>query len=213
MKRRPLPRVTADGRIIAVMRAASSAVYPRLIEALAAGGVRSVELTLTTPGTLDALPGLVDEWGATVDIGIGTATSPADVRAAADGGASYLVTPHTDPAVLAACGEAGVPFLPGGLTPTELRAGWDAGATAVKVFPAGQVGPGYLRELRGPFPDIDVVPSGGVDLETGRRWLEAGAMAISVGGPLLQDVETTQDFRALRRRAEAFAALAARSTP
>ena len=209
MHRLALPRATAEGRVIAVMRAGSAAAYPRLIEALAAGGVRSVELTLTTPGTLDALPGLVAEWGTVLDVGVGTATTAREVRAAADGGAAYLVTPHADPAVLAACGEAGVPFLPGGLTPTELRAGWDAGATAVKVFPAGQVGPGYLRELRGPFPDLRVVPSGGVDLETGRRWLEAGAVAVSVGGPLLRDVEASGDLRALRARAAAFAALAA----
>ncbi|MDF2667237.1 MAG: 2-dehydro-3-deoxyphosphogluconate aldolase, partial [Microbacterium sp.] len=99
---------------------------------------------------------------------------------------------------------AGMPIVPGGLTPTELFASWSAGASAVKVFPAGQVGPGYLKDLRGPFPAIAVVPSGGVDADSAAAWLAAGAVAVSVGGPLLGDAFRGGDLGELRERAERF---------
>jgi 2-dehydro-3-deoxyphosphogluconate aldolase/(4S)-4-hydroxy-2-oxoglutarate aldolase len=101
-----------------------------------------------------------------------------------------------------------VPIVPGGFTPTELFASWSAGASAVKVFPAGRLGPGYLKDLRGPFPDIEVVPSGGVDLDSAAQWLAAGATAVSVGGPLLGDAFHGGDLDALRDRARAFVAVA-----
>lgn len=112
---------------------------------------------------------------------------------------------------LAQATDAGVPIVPGGMTPTELFASWSAGASAVKVFPAGQVGPGYLKDLRGPFPDLVAVPSGGVDLAGAEAWLRAGAVAVSVGGPLLGDAFAGGDLSALRERAAAFVAVCARS--
>jgi 2-dehydro-3-deoxyphosphogluconate aldolase / (4S)-4-hydroxy-2-oxoglutarate aldolase len=105
-----------------------------------------------------------------------------------------------------------VPIVPGGLTPTELFASWSAGAAAVKIFPANQVGPGYLKDLRGPFPGIAAVPSGGVDLLGAKAWLEAGAAAVSVGGPLLGDALRGGDLDALRDRTTAFVATCSQVT-
>ncbi|UEJ81589.1 bifunctional 4-hydroxy-2-oxoglutarate aldolase/2-dehydro-3-deoxy-phosphogluconate aldolase [Brachybacterium halotolerans subsp. kimchii] len=202
--RLPLPERSLASRLVVVMRGREASQYPQVIDTLAEAGVRSFELTLTTPGTLDALPGLVERFGAEADLGVGTITTPEEARRAADGGAAYLVTPVTDPAVIAASIGAGTPIVPGGLTPTELFTSWRAGASAVKVFPAGTVGPGYVKDLHGPFPDLRVIPSGGVDLAAARAWLDAGADAVSVGGPLLGDAFRGGDLGALADRAREF---------
>ena len=155
----------------------------------------------------------VKGWhGEDADIGVGTVTNGEQVAAAVDAGAHYLVTPITDPALVDAANRAAVPIVPGGLTPTELFAAWSAGAAAVKIFPANQVGPGYLNDLRGPFPGIAAVPSGGVDLLGAEAWLQAGAAAVSVGGPLLGDALRGGDLDALRDRATAFVATCSQVT-
>ncbi|TDQ02595.1 MULTISPECIES: bifunctional 4-hydroxy-2-oxoglutarate aldolase/2-dehydro-3-deoxy-phosphogluconate aldolase [unclassified Leifsonia] len=207
--RLPLPQKTAQSRLIVVARARSAEDYDPVLEVLIDAGIRSVELTLTTPGTIEHLPGLIERFGDDVDLGIGTVTDTDQLRRAVDAGARYLVTPITVPSLLAAAVEAGVPLVPGGFTPTELFASWSAGASAVKVFPAGRLGAGYVKDLRGPFPDIEVVPSGGIDLESAAQWLAAGAAAVSVGGPLLGDAFQGGDLVALGERARAFVAVTA----
>ena len=144
-------------------------------------------------------------------LGIGTVTNLDQLERAIAVGADYVVTPITSTALVEHAVAAGMPIVPGGLTPTELFASWSAGASAVKVFPAGQVGPGYVKDLRGPFPDIAVVPSGGVDADSAAAWLAAGAVAVSVGGPLLGDAFRGGDLGALRERAERFVAVCAGS--
>lgn len=201
-----LPARTAAAKLIVVVRAASAADYDRVLDVLVEAGIRSVELTLTTPGTLDRLPELLARFGDGADIGVGTVIDGQQLATAVDAGAHYLVTPITDPDLIGAATRAGMPIVPGGLTPTELFAAWRAGAAAVKIFPANQVGPGYLGDLRGPFPDIAAVPSGGVDLPGAAAWLKAGAAAVSVGGPLLGDAMRGGDMTALRDRTAAFVA-------
>lgn len=210
LSRVALPPRTVDSRLIVVARAQRAEDYDAVLEVLIDAGIRSVELTLTTPGTFDRMPQLLEQFGEMADLGIGTVTNAADLARAVDAGASYLVTPITSAAFVKQATDAGVPIVPGGLTPTELFASWSAGASAVKVFPAGQVGPGYLKDLRGPFPDIEVVPSGGVDLAGASTWLAAGAVAVSVGGPLLGDAFAGGDPVALRDRAQAFVEVCAR---
>ncbi|MFG6491066.1 bifunctional 4-hydroxy-2-oxoglutarate aldolase/2-dehydro-3-deoxy-phosphogluconate aldolase [Microbacterium sp. P03] len=202
--RRPLSARTAEARLIVVVRAENADAYDRVLETLVDAGIRSLELTLTTPGTIERLPALRSTFGDDADLGVGTVTSAAELDAAIDAGADYLVTPITDAALVQRSAGAGVPIVPGGLTPTELFASWRAGASAVKIFPAGQVGASYLKDLRGPFPGIEVIPSGGVDLEGAADWLAAGAAAVSVGGPLLGDAFRGGDLRALRDRAARF---------
>jgi len=210
--RLPIPARTATARLIVVVRAPEAAGYDRVLEVLIGAGIRSVELTLTTPGTIARLPQLIAQFGEHADIGVGTVTNGEQLAAAAEAGAHYLVTPITDPALVEAANRAAVPIVPGGLTPTELFAAWSAGAAAVKIFPANQVGPGYLNDLRGPFPDIAAVPSGGVDLAGAEAWLQAGAAAVSVGSPLLGDALRGGDLDALRDRTTAFVAACSQVT-
>lgn len=199
-----VPERTAQSRLLVVVRLQDAGEYPRILDALIEGGIRSVELTLTTPGTLELLPSLVSRYADTADIGVGTVLTPEHVDRAVDGGAAYLVTPVTDLAIVARAVDAGAAIVPGGLTPTELHGAWSLGAAAVKVFPASQVSPGYARDLRGPFPDIQVVPSGGIDLDGAEAWLRAGAAAVSVGGPMLGDAARGGDLAALVERTRAF---------
>ncbi len=187
--------------VIAVLRARHASEYAPVIASLAEGGVRSIELTLSTAGVFEELPSLVRSFGTDIEIGVGTVTCYAEAEAALDAGARFLVTPVMHTEVVRFCTSHGVPVFPGGLTPTELLAGWRAGATAVKVFPASTVGPGYVSQLRGPFPDIQVVPSGGVDIEDAPAWIQAGALAVSLGGPLLGDALKGGDLAALTERA------------
>jgi 2-dehydro-3-deoxyphosphogluconate aldolase/(4S)-4-hydroxy-2-oxoglutarate aldolase len=188
--------------IIVVLRATDTTQLPRVIEALIDTGIKSIELTLTTPGVLDHLESIRDRVGSAAEIGVGTVVNGTAARAAIDAGAAYLVTPAVNLDVVAEGVRAGVRVIGGGLTPTELLTTWQAGATAVKVFPACVVGPQYLGQLRGPFPSLPVVPSGGVDEVSGPEWIRSGAAAISVGGPLLRDVFSGGDLQALQRRAK-----------
>lgn len=202
-----LPARTVSSKLVVVARASAASDYAPVLAALAEAGVQSVELTLTTPGTFDAFAELRGSFDG--DLGIGTVTNLDQLERAIAVGADYVVTPITSTALVEHAVAAGMPIVPGGLTPTELFASWSAGASAVKVFPAGQVGPGYLKDLRGPFPDIAVVPSGGVDADSAAAWLAAGAVAVSVGGPLLGDAFRGGDLGALRARAERFVAVCA----
>ncbi|KAA9089676.1 bifunctional 4-hydroxy-2-oxoglutarate aldolase/2-dehydro-3-deoxy-phosphogluconate aldolase [Microbacterium radiodurans] len=207
--RAALPTLTRDGRLVVVARARRAEDYERVLDVLVDAGVRSVEVTLTTPGTFDRLPALIERYRGAADIGVGTVTALDQLERVIDAGAPYAVTPITSATLVERAVAAGLPIVPGGLTPTELFASWSLGASAVKVFPAGQVAPGYVKDLRGPFPGIAVVPSGGVDLDGARAWLAAGAVAVSVGGPLLGDAFADGDLAALRERTARFVAACA----
>ena len=209
ISRSPLSGRLATSKVIAVLRATHVSALAPVCDVLVEEGILSLELTLTTPGLLDALPGLVNRYADTADVGVGTILSESEAQRALDSGAQYLVTPTMNLPVIKLAVQHQVAVFPGGLTPTELAAGWDAGATAVKIFPAQTVGAGYLKHLRGPFPDLQVVPSGGVDLNAGRQWLAAGAAAVSIGGPLLGDALKGGDLEALRDRCRAIRAAVA----
>jgi 2-dehydro-3-deoxyphosphogluconate aldolase/(4S)-4-hydroxy-2-oxoglutarate aldolase len=212
----PIPRPAPSGTllknpVIAVLRAAHARECLPIIDALVKGGINTIELTLSTQGVFDALPRLVREFGSEVDIGVGTITSKNQADQALIGGAAFLVTPTMNIDVVKSCAARGIPVYPGGLTPTELLEGWNAGATAVKIFPASTVGPRYLAQLRGPFPDIQIIPSGGVGTADAITWIDAGAMAVSIGGPLLQDVFHSGELFDLSRRSEELTARVAES--
>lgn len=165
----------------------------------------AIELTLTTPGTVSAIPRLIRDFP-TACIGVGTVTNPDQAYAAAAAGAKYLVTPTVSRPVADAARRAGVPLLMGALTPTEALEAWRAGASAVKIFPAATVGPSYLAQLRGPFPDLEVVPSGGIGVDAARAWITAGACAVSIDGPLLGDALVGGDLSTVTERAAALVA-------
>lgn len=183
-------------------------------ESLAAGGIRAFELTLNEPEaaalqTIEAVSERAQSLG--LEVGAGTVLSIEAAGRAIDAGATFLVMPHLDPALVAWAAERGIPALPGCSTPTEILAAWRAGAAAVKLFPASVAGPGFVRELRGPFPEIPLLPTGGVTLESAPGFIAAGAIAVGLGGWLLADA----DPRRIRERAVRIVAAvaAARSEP
>lgn len=202
MTARPnIPAALRQSPVIAVLRAPTTEAYAPVVEALLAGGVSYIEVTLSTPGTLEVVPQLLKQFGADAQIGVGTVTEKVQARYAIEAGSHYLVTPTTSAEVIGEAVQAGLPVFPGGFTPTELHIGWSLGATAVKVFPASKLGASYVADLRGPFPDIEVIPSGGVSADGAIDWLRAGACAVSLGGPLLQDAFRGGDLGALTQRA------------
>ncbi|HVD17704.1 MAG TPA: bifunctional 4-hydroxy-2-oxoglutarate aldolase/2-dehydro-3-deoxy-phosphogluconate aldolase [Propionibacteriaceae bacterium] len=209
ISRPPLSDRLASSKVIAVLRAPHVAALAPVCDVLVEEGILGIELTLTTPDLLGALSDLVDRYTATADVGVGTILTELDAQRAIDSGAQFLVTPTMNLPVIKLAVQRQIAVFPGGLTPTELAAGWDAGATAVKIFPAQTVGAGYLKHLRGPFPDLQAVPSGGVDLDASRQWLAAGAVAVSIGGPLLGDALNGGDLSALRDRCGAVRAVVA----
>ncbi|BEL04428.1 bifunctional 4-hydroxy-2-oxoglutarate aldolase/2-dehydro-3-deoxy-phosphogluconate aldolase [Actinoplanes sichuanensis] len=188
---------------IAIIRARSSDRVPAVVETLAEAGLTAVELTLTTPGALDAITALAGSLPAGIALGAGTVLDAAGATDAYRAGASFLITPAVLPAVLDQAGDLGVPVVCGALTPTEIIAAHTGGAHLVKVFPADAMGgPAYLRAVRGPLPDIPLVPTGGVAVDRAADYLRAGARAVALGGPLIGDAaDDDGDLTALARRA------------
>jgi 2-dehydro-3-deoxyphosphogluconate aldolase / (4S)-4-hydroxy-2-oxoglutarate aldolase len=213
ISRPPLSDRLNSSKVIAVLRASHISALVPVCDVLVEEGILSLELTLTTPGLLDALPEFLYRYTDAADVGVGTILSEPEAHRAIDSGAQYLVTPTMNLAVVRLAVERQVAVFPGGLTPTELAAGWNAGATAVKIFPAQTVGAAYLKHLRGPFPALEGIPSGGVDLNATREWLDAGAAAVSIGGPLLGDALKSGDLTALRDRCRAVRAVVMETVP
>jgi 2-dehydro-3-deoxyphosphogluconate aldolase / (4S)-4-hydroxy-2-oxoglutarate aldolase len=212
VSRVPLSDRLLSSRVIAVLRAGHASALAPVCDVLVEEGILSLELTLTTPELFDSLSGLVDRYAGTADVGVGTVLSADDAARAIDTGAQYLVTPTMNLDVVGLAVQRQVAVIPGGFSPTELAAGWHAGASAVKIFPAQTVGAGYLKHLRGPFPDLQAVPSGGVDLNATKQWLAAGAAAVSIGGPLLGDALAGGDPAELRSRCRAVTAAVVEAT-
>ena len=172
-------------RVVAVLRLRDHSRAVQVAETLAEGGVSALEFTLDDPGGLGAIEQVAGRIGDRVLVGAGTVTEVAQVAAARDAGARFCVSPHTDPAVIAAANGAGLAPLPGVATPTELVAARRAGARLLKLFPAGPLGVGYLKALLGPFGDAERIPPGGVELAGIGTWLSAGAAAVGVGSSLV----------------------------
>ncbi len=180
-----LPDAIREGRIVAIGRNLHSSRLEGIAEALVAGGVRAFEITLGSPDALAGIRAIASTYGDQLLVGAGTVLDVEAARQALDAGARFLVMPHTDPTLVTWAAQRGVPAFPGAFTPTEIVQGWRAGACAVKLFPASVAGPAFIREFRGPFPDIPLVPTGGVSAETAPAYLEAGAAAVGVGSWLM----------------------------
>src|SRR3954453_23691381 len=172
--------------VVPVVRTSSAESAIRSIEALHRGGIRSAEITMTVPGALKALEKIADQFGDTIVLGAGTVLDPETARICMLAGAQFFVTPALNLATIEAARRYSKPIMPGALTPTEVLTAWEAGADAVKVFPASAVGGAkYIKALKGPFPQIEMIPTGGVNLETAADFLKAGACAVAVGGELV----------------------------
>jgi 2-dehydro-3-deoxyphosphogluconate aldolase/(4S)-4-hydroxy-2-oxoglutarate aldolase len=193
--------VLAAERIVAILRYHRSGDVRTAIEALGAGGIRVLEITIDGPDAWDAL-----KWSAASDrfvVGAGTVTNAEDVRRAAGVGARFVVSPGFVPDVIETATELGVLAIPGAVTPTEVLAARRAGAQALKLFPAGSLGVTYLRDLLGPFHDVPFVPTGGIGITNLREWLDAGALAVGLGSGLAGATApaTAAEADALRQRA------------
>jgi 2-dehydro-3-deoxyphosphogluconate aldolase/(4S)-4-hydroxy-2-oxoglutarate aldolase len=152
---------------------------------LADGGVTAAEVTLTVPNALDVLKAAKLAMGDRVVLGVGTVLDPESAWAAIDAGAAFVVAPTLDLDVVRICRQRDTVVMPGAFTPTEIFAAWRAGADVVKVFPADAVGPGFFKAMRGPLPQIKLMPTGGVDLANAAAYLTAGAACLGVGGQLV----------------------------
>ncbi|TWH21918.1 bifunctional 4-hydroxy-2-oxoglutarate aldolase/2-dehydro-3-deoxy-phosphogluconate aldolase [Prauserella rugosa] len=193
-------------RIVAILRGRSGEHVDAVVDTLVDAGVRCLEITMNTPGALDAVRGAVERHGTSAKVGVGTVRTPEHVDRAAEAGAEFVVAPDTDSDVAARVHARGLGYFPGAFTASEVTAATKLGATAVKIFPASLGGPGYIRELRAPLDDIDLLPTGGVTLDLVRPFLEAGACGLGIGSPLLGDALDGGDLGELRRRAHTFLA-------
>ncbi len=182
--------------LVPVVRAASADEALRAIDAIREGGVSVLEITMTVPGAVGVIEQLARRSAADVIIGAGTVLDPETARACILAGAQFVVSPSLNVETIGCCRRYGVTVLPGALTPTEVVQAWTAGADFVKVFPAGAVGgASYLKALKAPLPDIDLVPTGGVSLKTAADFIKAGASALGVGADLV-DVKALREGQA-----------------
>jgi 2-dehydro-3-deoxyphosphogluconate aldolase/(4S)-4-hydroxy-2-oxoglutarate aldolase len=180
-----LQRVLNTG-IVAIIRAPSSEQLTGVARALFEGGIDVIEVTFTVPNALEILAAVKKDLGGKVLLGAGTVLDTETARAALLAGAEFLVSPSLNPDVIRLCNRYDKVIMPGAFTPTEILAAWEAGADIVKVFPSDAVGPSYLKALKGPFPQIRLMPTGGVNLKTLGDFIRAGASAIGVGGSLVE---------------------------
>ena len=185
MGHRALDRIAATG-IIPVIRAPSAEVAARAVDAIRAGGIDVIEVTMTVPGALTLIQALSTRFGDDVVVGAGTVLDAETARACIVAGAAFVVSPVLDEATVDCCRTQGVPILPGALTPTEIVRAAQAGADMIKVFPCGALGgASYVRALKAPLPHLRLVPTGGVSLQTVGDFIRAGASAVGVGADLV----------------------------
>lgn len=169
----------------AVIRMQDAGKLVRVAEAIAAGGIPAIEVTMTVPGAIDMIKQVADELGDDVLLGVGSVTDVETARQAVDAGARYVVSPIYKRAVVEATHDKGAVALPGAFTPTEIQHAYEAGAEFVKVFPASVLGTKFIKAVRAPLPHLKLVPTGGVSLDNAGDWFRAGAALVGVGSALL----------------------------
>lgn len=175
-----------DGGIVAIIRATSGEQLVNVARALHEGGIDVIEVTFTVPNVLEILAAVRKDLGKKILLGAGTVLDPETCRAALLAGAEFIVSPSLNLEVIKLCKRYGKLVMPGAFTPTEIVTAWEAGADIVKLFPADCVGPNYLKALRGPLPQVRILPTGGVDLKTLPDFFKAGACAVGLGGQLVE---------------------------
>jgi 2-dehydro-3-deoxyphosphogluconate aldolase/(4S)-4-hydroxy-2-oxoglutarate aldolase len=206
VKQRPeSPQQLEASRLVAIMRHTEPSAAIRTVEALLDGGVCVIEVTFNSRGVLDMLREVGAAFGPRVLLGAGTVLDTDAAQQALQAGATFIVSPHTDPQLVGWLAERGVPTIPGALTATEVLSAWQAGASVVKLFPAGSVGVGYLKDLRGPLNEVPLLPTGGVSVDNAAEFVRAGAWGLGVGGALVDArLVAAGQFEEITRRARAF---------
>ncbi|MBL8233070.1 MAG: bifunctional 4-hydroxy-2-oxoglutarate aldolase/2-dehydro-3-deoxy-phosphogluconate aldolase [Bryobacterales bacterium] len=181
--------------VVPVVRTSTAEQALNAIDAIYEGGIRAAEITMTVPGAIQALEKVAAKFGNKIVLGAGTVLDPETCRACFLAGAEFIVTPSLRVSVIEMARRYSKAIMPGALTPTEVLTAWEHGADVVKVFPANAVGGAkYIKALKGPFPQIEMIPTGGVNLETAGDFLKAGACAVAVGGELV-DAKTLKEGR------------------
>jgi 2-dehydro-3-deoxyphosphogluconate aldolase/(4S)-4-hydroxy-2-oxoglutarate aldolase len=171
--------------VIAVIRVKDPEKLRAVVDALANGGARALEVTMTVPRAVEMIRDLASALPAGFLLGAGTVTDVATARAVIDAGARFVVSPVFRPEIIAACHDRDVPAMPGCFSPTEILAAYDTGADIIKVFPATVLGPQYIKDVRAPLPQLKLMPTGGVTLDNAGDWIRAGAVAVGLGSALL----------------------------
>lgn len=195
--------------VVPVVRAESGEEALKIVDAILAGGVSILEITMTVPGAIQVMETVADRFGDRVLLGAGTVLDAETGRAAILAGAEFVVAPGTDLALIQLCRRYSKPVMPGALTPTEVVFAWQSGADMVKIFPCGNVGgPKYIKALKGPLPHIEMIPTGGVNRDTTVDFIKAGAAAVCVGSELVDKAAVKAGkFEVLTENAKAFVEL------
>lgn len=188
--------------IVAVIRMKEPEKLRAVVDAIADGGIRALEVTMTVPGAVEIIRALAPTLPPGFILGAGTVLDADTARRVIDAGARFVVSPVFRRSVIEACHAGGAAAVPGCFTPTEILDAWDAGADVVKVFPATSLGPGFFKDLRGPLPHVKLMPTGGVTLDNAGDWIRAGAAAVGIGTALLDATAIASgDFDVLRANA------------
>jgi 2-dehydro-3-deoxyphosphogluconate aldolase/(4S)-4-hydroxy-2-oxoglutarate aldolase len=201
-KRRAVVDEVERAGIVAIIRMKDPEKVRAVFDAIGAGGVRVIEVTMSVPGAIELIRQLAVNLPAGVILGAGTVLDGDTARRVIDAGARFVVSPVFRRDVIAACHERDAAAMPGCFTPTEMLEAWDAGADVVKVFPATALGPTFLKDVRGPLPQLKLMPTGGVTLDNAGDWIRAGAVAVGVGTALLDTAAIASgDYGVLRANA------------
>ena len=203
-KQETLERVKQLG-LLAVIRGPSPEVTLQMVDALVAGGVYGIEITYTTPQAASVVQALDEKFGEQILLGMGTLTKPGQVAEARTAGARFIVSPHLEPELAETMVASGLGVMIGALTPSEIVRAYNFGSDVVKVFPGSLGGPAYMKALRGPFPDIPMMPTGGVSPDNLVDWFKAGALAVGAGNKLCPTAWAQEGrFDAITMRASEF---------
>ncbi len=193
--------------LLAVIRGPSAELTVKMVQALVAGGVTGIEVTYSTPNAPWVVAELARQYGDQILLGMGTLTRPAQAKEAREAGANFLVSPICEPSLVAGMVASGLAVMAGALTPTEVFQAYSSGADVVKIFPGSLGGPAYMKALRGPFPNIPMMPTGGVKADNLKDWFKAGAVAVGAGSELCpKDLALAGKFDEISQRASEFAA-------
>jgi 2-dehydro-3-deoxyphosphogluconate aldolase/(4S)-4-hydroxy-2-oxoglutarate aldolase len=192
--------------LVAVIRGPSPELTLKLVDALMRGGVTGIEITFTTPKAPEVTQALHRQFGESILLGMGTLTEPKHADQALQAGASFLVSPHTEPELARAMTATGLPTMMGALTPSEVMMAKRLGSDVIKLFPGSLTGPSYVKALKGPFPDLRIMPTGGVSVDNVAQWFSAGVFAVGAGSELCPTQLVKEErFDEIVTRAQAFA--------
>lgn len=210
-KSQTIHRILNPG-VVAVIRADSSAQLMNVADALVKGGAPTMEVTMTTPNALQVISDVRAKFGDAICMGVGTVLDTETARAAILAGAEYVVTPTMNVEVIKLCRRYAKPIIAGAYTPTEALTAWEAGADFIKIFPADQLGPNYIKALKAPLPQLEIIPTGGVDLNTAGNFIKAGCAAVAAGSSFVsREILKSQDWPELVETARKFVAVIAKA--